>query len=106
MGRSSFELARHCPEVIGIDYSRAFIDAANRMLRDGSHPATRLDEGSATTSLKVAVDPGIDRHLERSRRRSLIQSGSGVGPIPQHAIRRIDECSGVIDPDDLRAMPG
>lgn len=65
VGRSSFELARHCSEVIGIDYSRAFIDAANRMLRDGSHPATRLDEGSATTSLKVAVDPGIDRSAVR-----------------------------------------
>lgn len=61
VGRSTFELARHFNEVIGVDYSHAFIDAANRMQRDGSHPATRLDEGSATTALKVQVDECIDR---------------------------------------------
>ena len=61
VGRSSFELARHCDEVIGIDYSHAFIDAANRMLAEGRHPATRLDEGSATTELMLEVDPEIDR---------------------------------------------
>jgi len=61
VGRSSFELARHCDEVIGIDYSQAFIDAANRLVADGEHPATRLDEGSATTELVVAVEPEIHR---------------------------------------------
>ncbi|MGJ8653652.1 MAG: putative 4-mercaptohistidine N1-methyltransferase [Opitutaceae bacterium] len=61
VGRSSFELARSCEEVIGIDYSHAFIDAANRLQRDGVHPATRLDEGSATTALEVCVDPTIER---------------------------------------------
>jgi len=61
VGRSSFELARRCAEVIGIDYSQAFIDAANRMQAGGSHPATRLDEGSATTRLDLKVDEGIDR---------------------------------------------
>jgi len=62
VGRSSFELARHCGEVIGIDYSQAFIDAANRLVANGKHPATRLDEGSATTDLVVAVEPEIDRN--------------------------------------------
>ncbi len=61
VGRSTFELARHCNEVIGIDYSHAFIDAANRLKAEGIHPATRLDEGSATTRLKVGVGPDIDR---------------------------------------------
>jgi putative 4-mercaptohistidine N1-methyltranferase len=61
VGRSSFELARHYKEVIGIDYSNAFIDAANRLVVDGEHPATRLDEGSATTGLTVNVDSVIDR---------------------------------------------
>jgi putative 4-mercaptohistidine N1-methyltranferase len=61
VGRSSFELARHCEEVIGIDYSQAFIDAANRIVVEGGHPATRLDEGSATTQISVSVDPSIDR---------------------------------------------
>jgi putative 4-mercaptohistidine N1-methyltranferase len=68
VGRSTFELARHCESVVGIDYSQAFIDAARRLAAEGSHPATRLDEGSATTQLTVVVDPGIDRsrvHFEQ-----------------------------------------
>ncbi len=31
VGRSSFELSRYANEVVGIDFSRAFIDAANRL---------------------------------------------------------------------------
>jgi putative 4-mercaptohistidine N1-methyltranferase len=68
VGRSSFELARHCSEVIGVDYSQAFIDAAQRLASDGQHPATRLDEGSGTTELFVQVDGSIDRsrvHFEQ-----------------------------------------
>jgi len=61
VGRSGFELARHCGEVIGIDYSQAFIDAANRMKANGQHSATRLDEGSAVTELDLRVGEGIDR---------------------------------------------
>lgn len=61
VGRSSFELARHCREVVGIDYSQAFIDAARRLAVDGRHPATRLDEGTATTALEVLVETEIDR---------------------------------------------
>ncbi|MGJ8637975.1 MAG: putative 4-mercaptohistidine N1-methyltransferase [Opitutaceae bacterium] len=61
VGRSSFELARHCEAVIGIDYSHAFIDAAKRLQQHGVHPATRLDEGSASTQLEVGVDSSIDR---------------------------------------------
>ena len=68
VGRSSFELARHCKEVIGVDYSQAFIHAASRMASDGRHAATRLDEGSATTQLLLELDPAIDRsrvHFEQ-----------------------------------------
>jgi len=61
VGRSSFELARQATEVIGIDYSHAFIDAAKRLKVDGSHLATRLDEGSATTQLEVSIGEEIDR---------------------------------------------
>lgn len=61
VGRSSFELARYCQEVIGIDYSNAFVNAANRLKIDGYHMAIRPDEGSASTELKVEVEPEIDR---------------------------------------------
>ncbi|MFQ3225488.1 MAG: putative 4-mercaptohistidine N1-methyltransferase [Lentimonas sp.] len=60
VGRSTFELARHCQAVIGIDYSQAFIDAANRMKTEGLHAAWRMDEGSATTLLDLKVDAAID----------------------------------------------
>lgn len=61
VGRSTFELARFCDEVVGIDYSQAFIDAANRIKKTGAHKATRLDEGSATTEIALEVDSAIDR---------------------------------------------
>jgi putative 4-mercaptohistidine N1-methyltranferase len=65
VGRSTFELSRKGAEVIGIDYSQAFIDAATRLQRDGTHPATRLDEGSSSTVLDVTIDSSIPR--ERAR---------------------------------------
>ena len=61
VGRSTFELARHYQEVIGIDYSHIFINAANSLQRDGSCMASRQDEGSVTTNLEIQVDTSIDR---------------------------------------------
>jgi len=61
VGRSTFEMARRCREVTGVDYSQAFIDAANRMKAAGSHRAVRLDEGSSVTELDLTVDPSIKR---------------------------------------------
>ncbi len=79
VGRSSFELARRCEEVVGIDYSQAFIDAAERMKEDGCHVATRLEEGSATTELEVTIDAEIDRsrvHFEQGDAQ-MIRAGIG-----------------------------
>ena len=61
VGRSSFELARFCDKVVGIDYSQSFIDAANHLKAEGSHSTLRSDEGSKTTKLQVAVSPEIKR---------------------------------------------
>ena len=36
VGRSAFELARHCSEVVGIDYSNRFIEVANRLREQGA----------------------------------------------------------------------
>jgi putative 4-mercaptohistidine N1-methyltranferase len=51
VGRSTFELARHCALVIGIDYSRRFIEAAEVIRTQGEIPYLRTDEGSLVTSL-------------------------------------------------------
>ena len=61
VGRSSFELARTCQEVIGIDYSQSFVDAANHLKLNGVHTAERLDEGSTVTQIDINIDPSIDR---------------------------------------------
>ena len=60
VGRSAFELARTCDDVIGIDFSRRFIDAADA-LKSGELAYERADEGGLSTSLIARVPAGIDR---------------------------------------------
>ena len=51
VGRSCYELAIHGDEVIGIDYSLSFIDAAEIIRRDGSLEYPRFDEAAAQTKV-------------------------------------------------------
>ena len=51
VGRSTFELTRWAPEVIGIDLSHRFIAAANRMRETGRIKIRRLEEGELVTQL-------------------------------------------------------
>jgi len=60
VGRSSFELARHCGEVVGIDFSHAFVDAAEILRTEGSMDYDRYDEGELTTRLTALRPAGID----------------------------------------------
>lgn len=61
VGRASFELARGYQEVIGVDLSRAFIDTAEILQRDGHLDYFRKDEGELGTHLTAHVAPVIDR---------------------------------------------
>lgn len=61
VGRSTFELARHCEEVIGIDYSRGFISAARQLKESGRLEFARIDEGVLTTKCVARVPEEIDR---------------------------------------------
>jgi putative 4-mercaptohistidine N1-methyltranferase len=61
VGRSTFELARHFDEVIGIDLSRKFIAAAQTLQREGRLAYERLDEGELRTPLFARVPPEIPR---------------------------------------------
>lgn len=56
VGRSSFELARMCEQVVGIDYSNSFVAAAEKVRSRGSLSYKRRDEGDLHTSL-VALRP-------------------------------------------------
>ena len=48
VGRASFELAKHCREVIAIDYSKQFIRAAKQLQRTGSLAFEIYEEGELT----------------------------------------------------------
>jgi len=48
VGRSSFEIARRIPKVIGIDYSKSFIRAAKKIQKKGSLRFNLLEEGTIT----------------------------------------------------------
>jgi putative 4-mercaptohistidine N1-methyltranferase len=61
VGRSSFELARHCQEVIGIDFSKKFVDLANRLRLRGSLRFKSFEEGELTQSRRAVVPKDIDR---------------------------------------------
>jgi putative 4-mercaptohistidine N1-methyltranferase len=61
VGRSSFELARRCSEVIGIDFSQQFIDLANRLRKRGSLRFKSFEEGELTRARRAVVPPEIDR---------------------------------------------
>jgi putative 4-mercaptohistidine N1-methyltranferase len=68
VGRSSFELARRCAEVIGLDYSRRFIAAARRLGKEGRVSIERVDQGELTSRVRLAVPPDIDRSCVRFAR--------------------------------------
>src|SRR5687768_11781966 len=57
VGRSSFELARHCDEVVAIDYSRKFVDAARLIQLRGEIQFRIIEEGERTTGA-IASLPG------------------------------------------------
>ncbi len=61
VGRSTFELARWCAEVVGVDYSQAFIDAARRLARNGWLDYQCVEEGELVRPCRAEVPAGIDR---------------------------------------------
>ncbi|HEY8899518.1 MAG TPA: putative 4-mercaptohistidine N1-methyltransferase [Chthoniobacterales bacterium] len=61
VGGSSFELARTCAEVVGIDYSQAFIAAANHLRSGGTHAYEKAVEGDLIEQGIARVPEGIDR---------------------------------------------
>ena len=60
VGRSTFELARFAQCVIGVDYSAAFISAAETLRCDGSHSCEILVEGERTAEFTARIPAGID----------------------------------------------
>jgi putative 4-mercaptohistidine N1-methyltranferase len=65
VGRTAFELADRFKEVVGIDNSHQFIDAACHLQQYGTLNYSRKDQGTQTTTLTAMVDPSIDRQRIR-----------------------------------------
>lgn len=61
VGRSTFELAKHCTEVIGIDFSQRFIDVATRLRDQGGINYVYVEEGEITRNSVAVVPTTIDR---------------------------------------------
>jgi putative 4-mercaptohistidine N1-methyltranferase len=73
VGRSSFELARQFGEVIGIDYSQSFIDAAAELALKGDKEYFYLTEGAISRSAVANIGADIDRT------RVSFEVGDGMG---------------------------
>ena len=61
VGRSTFDLARFCEHVIGIDSSRRFVEAADHLRRDGVLSFRYLEAGALTKAAVASVPRAIDR---------------------------------------------
>ncbi len=60
VGRSAFELTKRFDRVVGVDFSAAFVSAAEEIRSTGRKEYPRLDEGHRRTSL-VATPPAGSR---------------------------------------------
>lgn len=68
VGRSTFRLAELFDEAVGIDFSQAFVDAANRLKDSREHPFTYLVEGELEASAVARIGAGLDTskvHFQR-----------------------------------------
>ncbi len=60
VGRSAFEMSRSCKEVVGMDYSHAFIKAASQLAAGENVSYSRQDEGSCKTPLVAGLPEGVN----------------------------------------------
>jgi putative 4-mercaptohistidine N1-methyltranferase len=60
VGRSTFEMANHCASVLGIDFSQAFIRAAERLRCGEAISYDRREEASVVTRLEAHAPAGTD----------------------------------------------
>lgn len=75
-GRTSFDLAKHFKQIVGIDYSHGLIKAANTLREKGEMTYRSKSAGSEQVDKKAIIDPQIDRtrlHFEQG-------DGSNIDP--------------------------
>ena len=60
VGRASFDLSKTFNEVIGLDYSQAFVDAAKRMQVSGNVDYVRHESGRFSTTLNAKLEEDVN----------------------------------------------
>jgi putative 4-mercaptohistidine N1-methyltranferase len=79
VGRSSFELARHCAQVLGIDFSARFINVATDLRDNGTCNFNYIEEGELTRTHRAIVPPEIDRKRVTFEQDDAVRLRSGLG---------------------------
>jgi len=79
VGRSSFELARFVPFVVGIDFSRSFIRAANKLQKEGKIKFRLLEEGNTTQTIVARVPLQIQRDRVSFRKGDALHLPKNLG---------------------------
>ncbi len=62
VGRASFELAKEFKQVVGLDFSQMFVDAAKKLQQQGSMKYSRHESGRYFSAMNAVVEPDIDRN--------------------------------------------
>jgi putative 4-mercaptohistidine N1-methyltranferase len=78
-GRSAFELARHCGEVIAIDYSHRFVEAGARIAAEGRLPYRYRVEGERFTEAEARLPEGIDPNRVHFEQGDAMDLRDGLG---------------------------
>jgi len=79
VGRSSFELARHCAQVLGIDFSERFINVATHLRDNGSFGFNYIEEGELTHPHRAIVPPEIGRSRVNFEQGDAVRLRAGLG---------------------------
>jgi putative 4-mercaptohistidine N1-methyltranferase len=79
VGRSALELSRHCAEVIGIDFSQAFVDAAETMRTAGRLDYQSLEEAGLFASRTALRPDGVMPDRVRFARGDAMALDPGLG---------------------------
>jgi putative 4-mercaptohistidine N1-methyltranferase len=94
VGRATFELARHCTEVIGVDFSQRFVAAANAVKESGFAEFNRCEEGHIATALRNFLPSEINRHRVHFEQGDAMHLRAGLGSFDVvHAANLLDRLS-------------
>ncbi|MCB9654928.1 MAG: 5-histidylcysteine sulfoxide synthase [Deltaproteobacteria bacterium] len=118
VGRASFELARAYAHVLGVDLSRAFIEAADTLRHRGERSFFRKDEGALGRRVNATIDPAIDRNRVRFEQADACALPADLGsfdavllanllcrlPNPMALLRRLSGPQALVKPGGFLAL--